>query len=237
MALIDILYEDKYIVVLNKSARLLSVPYPGFSGKTAQDLLCQQRRQRGMVRGSYRPQAVHRLDKDTSGVMMFALSVEAQKRIMDSWQTMVTSRCYRALAENPADKNRILPPAGTIDDPLAINQAHHSYVPDAKKQNPHNSRHSEKLISAVTHYTTVCVGSRYTLFELELETGRTNQIRAHLAGKGYPLAGDRLFKSKTNPCNRLCLHARSLEFVHPYTGEKLAFCVEEPKNWAGFCSR
>ena len=233
MALIDILYEDKHIVVLNKKEGLLSVPYPGFSGKTALDLLCEQRRKRGLVRGNFRPQAVHRLDKDTSGIMMFALSADTQRLIMDNWQKMVTSRLYRALAETPKDKSRILPDSGTINDPLLINQSHHSFVPTKKMQNASQ----KNLIRAVTHYKKLATNQFYTLFELELETGRTNQIRAHLAGKNYPLAGDKLFNSKTSPFNRLCLHAYTLQFIHPFTKQELSFCIEEPKSWRALCEK
>ena len=97
----ETLYEDKYIVIINKPAGILSVPYPGSRGKTLLDQITENRRRRGLLRGNNKPYAVHRLDKETSGVMMFALTMEARNKIMDIWQKMVTSRCYRALAENP----------------------------------------------------------------------------------------------------------------------------------------
>ena len=222
---VQILYEDKYIVVINKSCNLLSVPFPGSTSKNALDILHELRRRRGLVHGSFKPYAVHRLDRETSGVMMFALTQDARQKIMNSWQTMVTKRCYHALAETPQGRNgKNLADSGVIDNPLAKNAAHHSYVSE------HGSKKGA-VQDAVTHYRILKRGQKYTLFELELETGRTNQIRAHLAYCGYPLAGDKLYRAKTDPFKRLCLHARSLEFVHPYTKEKLSFEVPEDPRW------
>lgn len=236
----EVLYEDKYLVVINKPAGILSVPYPGSRGRTVLDIITENRRKRGLIRGNNKPFAVHRLDKETSGVMMFALTMEARNKIMDSWQKMVTSRCYRALAENPVSKVQLLPESGVIDAPLTKNAYHHSYV---KKNSPRKNGERENgkndyknndknEVSAITHYSVIGRGDKYTLFELELETGRTNQIRAHLASCGYPLVGDQLFHAKTDPFRRLCLHAVSLEFEHPYTKEVLNFKVSEPEAWS-----
>lgn len=233
-----ILFEDANIVVLEKPAGILSVPYPGFRGKTIFDQLFENRRKRGLIRGKLRPYTVHRLDKDTSGVMMFALTEQAQKKIMDNWQTMVVNRTYRALAETP--KNPTLTEEGTINAPLTLNANHHSYVD--KKTNTKNTFDNRKNYQdkrkpqkdtkeAITHYKILSQNKRYTMFELELDTGRTNQIRAHLSYSGFPLAGDNLYRAKTDPFNRLCLHARTLSFVHPYTKELLSFEVAEPTSW------
>lgn len=226
-----ILFEDAYIVIVEKPAGILSVPYPGFKGKTIFDQLYENRRKRGLIRGKLRPYTVHRLDKDTSGVMMFALTEQAQKRIMDTWHTMVTNRTYRALAETP--KNGTLQEQGTINKPLTLNANHHSFVDKRKSTDKKNSGMNKKNQpkDAITHYKILSQNRRYTMFELELDTGRTNQIRAHLASEGYPLAGDNLYRAKTDPFNRLCLHARTLSFVHPFTKEALSFEVAEPTNW------
>lgn len=238
----EILYEDENIVVVNKASGLLSVPYPGFSGKTLEDFLEQRMRKMGTWKKQHRPFAVHRLDRDTSGVMMFALDERTQKKMMDNWQTIVTERSYIALAENPHSNQggsrtgqsekcqpRGLPEAGIIDKPISLNSKNHSgYV----SKNLHGEkRDHNKTLSAITHYKILAKGKRYTLFQLDLETGRKNQIRAHLSSVGYPLAGDSNYGAKTNPFGRLCLHARSLEFIHPSTGEKMKFEVEEPKEW------
>ena len=237
-----ILYEDKFLVVVYKPENMLTVPYPGSRARTAIDVLTEIRRKRGLVHGNYRPAAVHRLDKETSGVMMFALTPECQRIVMDSWQTLVKQRYYVALAETPfvggaggarpvaPEKTSavLLPDEGVIDLPLTKNAMHHSYVADATR----GGKPQKNEVQAVTHYKILKKDRKYTLFQLELETGRTNQIRAHLSAKKYPIAGDKQYRARTDPFHRLCLHARSLEFVHPYTHETLSFDVPEPDSWS-----
>ena len=222
---IEILYEDKWLVVINKDCGLLSVPYPGSKVKTAQSMLEEILRRKGKINSRHRVYAVHRLDRDTSGVMMFALTEQTQKIIMNNWHTMVTERLYRALGEK---RNGMLDSEGWITDNIAKNAYNIGYVP--VKKNVHT-------VPARTHYKKLAEGKAYCLFELSLDTGKKNQIRAHLAAHGYPLAGDKEHRAKTNPFKRLCLHARTLEFVHPYTGEKMKFEVEEPKQWLEYAKR
>lgn len=222
----QVLFQDQNIAVINKSSGLLSVPYPGCRAKTAIGLLEEAMRKRGTFSSKHRPFAVHRLDKETSGVMMFALNERAQKTIMDSWQKMVTERLYRAVAENPRDPARALPNEGTIDSPLAYNAYNVAYVPKAGAKGA-----GLKTTPARTNYKIIARKKQFTLFELSLDTGRKNQIRAHLASLGYPLCGDKNYRAKTNPFGRLALHARTLEFVHPWTKEKMRFEIPEPKEW------
>lgn len=224
---IEILHLDKYIAVINKPAGLLSVPYSGSNMRTAQSVLEQILRKQGRGNAHHRPFAVHRLDRDTSGVMMFALTEQAQKIIMDNWHTMVTERLYRALSEvSPVAKKNPLANEGLIDDPIALNAHNIGFVPKAPKSGEF------KTVPARTNYKKIAENSKYALFELSLDTGKKNQIRAHLAAHGYPLAGDREHRAHTNPFNRLCLHARTLEFDHPFTHEHLKFEVPEPEEWA-----
>jgi 23S rRNA pseudouridine1911/1915/1917 synthase len=258
---IEVLYEDEWIAVIFKPSGMLSVPYPGSKAKTALGVLEQIMRKKGTWAKNHRPFTVHRLDRDTSGVMMFALSEAAQKKIMDSWHKMVTERLYRAVAENPVGRGaKPLPDSGLIDDELAYNAYNVGFVPkpgdkpsfskltkQAVKNHYNKSRGEQsiyernltvrggkaefKTITARTHYKVILRGKTHTLFELSLDTGRKNQIRAHLASKGYPLAGDENYRAKTNPFGRLALHARTLEFDHPFTHEHLKFEVPEPAEW------
>ena len=221
----QVLYQDQDIAVINKSAGLLSVPYPGCRAKTALGLLEEYMRKRGSYSAKHRPFAVHRLDKETSGVMMFALNERAQKKIMDGWQTIVSERLYRAVAENPRSPKAALSDEGTIDSPLAYNAYNVAYVPKGA------ARPGLKTIPARTNYKIIARGKQFTMFELSLDTGRKNQIRAHLASLGYPLCGDKNYRAKTNPFGRLALHARTLEFDHPFTHEHLKFEVPEPAEW------
>ena len=179
-------------------------------------------RKKGTFSKNHRPFAVHRLDRDTSGVMMFALNEISQKKIMDSWHKIVSERIYRAVAENPRNPKNFLPDSGLIDDDLAFNAYNIAFVPKNGKM---------KTVPARTHFKTLLRGKTHTLFELSLDTGKKNQIRAHLASKGYPLAGDKNFHAKTDKFHRLCLHARTLEFTHPFTKQKMRFEEAEPKEW------
>jgi 23S rRNA pseudouridine1911/1915/1917 synthase len=232
MPLIEILYLDQHLAVINKPSGLLSVPFQGYKGKTAQSVLEEILRKQGRANNHHKPFAVHRLDRDTSGVMMFALTAQAQKVIMDNWHKMVTERLYHALAEVPG-KNCRFPPLenekeGWITDELSFNAHHVGYV---KRNGEGGPSTGSGTTVARTHYKILQKGSHYALFELSLDTGKKNQIRAHLAAHGYPIAGDKEHRARTNPFERLCLHACTLEFVHPFTKESLSFGVPEPKEW------
>ena len=115
--------------------------------------------------------------------------------------------------------------------PIEKNREQSKYPQKEKTQ----TEKAQKEVSAITHYKVLKRGKDFTLFSLELETGRTNQIRAHLNHLGYTIAGDELFRAKTNPFNRLCLHAKTLEFYHPVSGELLCFSEEPPKSWETRC--
>ena len=228
---IQILFEDEYICVINKAAGILSVPSQGAKQRSALGILEEIMRKNGTYSAKHRPFAVHRLDRDTSGVMMFALSENAQKKIMDSWHQMVSERLYHAVAENPKNPRQLLPLSGLIDDDLAFNARNVGYVPKKSDEKSEFEKKPVKTTPARTHFKILLQGKSHTLFELSLDTGKKNQIRAHLASKGYPLAGDKNFRAKTDYFNRLCLHACTLEFTHPYTGKKMRFEAAEPEEW------
>ena len=257
---IQLLYEDSALCVIYKPEGILSVPYPGSHSKTAQDALEEILRRKGTFNKNHKQFVVHRLDRDTSGVMMFAMTEQAQKKIMDSWQKMVTERLYYAVAENPENTSDYLPDSGLIDDELAYNAHNIGFVPkkndkpvdtESVRKSVSSKNHASsaeksiyernlevvdgklefKTITARTNYRVLQRGKDFTLFELSLDTGRKNQIRAHLASKGYPLCGDENYRAKTDPFGRLALHARTLAFVHPFTGEKMKFEIPEPENW------
>ncbi|MGP1588192.1 MAG: RluA family pseudouridine synthase [Treponemataceae bacterium] len=229
--MIKILYQDEFLIVIEKPSGLLSVPYPGNTGKNAALLIESLMRKTGTYSKYHRPYAVHRLDKDTGGVMMFCLNEKTQKIFIDNWKKIITTRRYIALAENPSSISLLsnFPKEGTIADNLAFNNYNMGYVPKNAK--------NCKTVKAVTHYKIIEQGKRYTLFQLELDTGRKNQIRAHLASKGFCIAGDKNYKAKTDPLGRLALHAKTLEFIHPVTKEKLKFEVPESTKWKELCKK
>lgn len=232
---IEIIYQDQWLVVINKPSGLLSVPYPGSKVRTAQSVLEELLRKQGTVNARHKPYVVHRLDRDTSGVMMFALTEQAQQKIMNTWHKMVTERLYHAVAENTRDLKKILPDSGLIDDPLAQNAHNVGFVP--KSGDIDKNGKEFKTVAARTNYKMIEKGPTHTLFELSLDTGKKNQIRAHLAAHGYPLAGDEEHRAHTDPFHRLCLHARTLEFDHPFTGEHLLFEVPEPEEWLEYVKK
>ena len=131
---LDILYEDAHIIVIDKPSGLLSVPYPGSSARTAADVLERIMRGKGVYAKHHRPFAVHRLDRDTSGVMLFALNERTKNEFMRSWHTLVTERIYRAVSENPAESE--LADLGIIDAPLAYNAYNRAFVPNFEVPEP-----------------------------------------------------------------------------------------------------
>ncbi len=211
-----VLHEDEWIIVVSKPAGMLSVGYPGFRGQTALDALIERYKSRGKRHVT----AVHRLDRETSGVMMFACSPAAAGRIMDEWQTIVNERRYRCLCvRRPGAPD--LKDEGTIDLPIAYNRHDVGFVPTDKGDV--SIKVSER---AITHYRVLERGPECDLVECELETGRKNQIRVHLAHLGHPIAGDEVYgkdMAASSPIDRLALHARALAFMHPFTGEPMRF--------------
>ncbi|MCR5607342.1 MAG: RluA family pseudouridine synthase [Treponema sp.] len=255
---IKILYQDQDLMVINKPSGLLTVPYPGSKSRTVLSVIENIMRKDGSYSSKHRPFVVHRLDRDTSGVMMLALNEKAQKLIMASWQQMVTERLYHAVAENPKNKDRYLESKGLIDAPLAYNAHNIGFVlkegdkPSTQRKFRNDGQEKSiyernlegygsnthfKTVPARTHYKIIFQGETHTLFELSLDTGKKNQIRAHLASKGYPLAGDENYRAKTDPFHRLALHARTLEFIHPFTNEKMRFEVPESESWLKYVQR
>lgn len=251
---IKILYEDKYLAVIHKDEGLLSVPFPGSTKRTAIFLFEEEMKRRGDFSRYHRPFVVHRLDRDTSGVMVIALDGKTQRILMNTWQETVKRREYVALCENPHDR-RAFPKVGTISAPLAYNAHNIGFVPlqndrpnlNAERELKRGAygeksiylRHLRRekgevrfqTIDAVTHYKILAQGRSFTLFELSLETGRKNQIRAHLSFIGYKIAGDENYRARTDPFHRLCLHAKNLEFIHPHTKKLMTFEVKEPEEW------
>ena len=172
---------------------------------------------------------VHRLDRETSGVLVFAKSPELQEYMRTYWRQLVTKRTYVALVEGKLEKKE-----GTITSWLTEDQ-HTMMVYSSQTDNGGQK--------AVTHYKVVKesraqsieedVAADYSLVELNLETGRTNQIRVHMQSIGHPIVGDRKYGhgNEYSPVDRLCLHARTLEFIHPMTEKKVRFEAAAPKEF------
>lgn len=206
-----IVYEDDDIIVVNKGYGLLSVGTDTKCEGTAYSILRDYVKR---VNPRNKLFIVHRLDQHTSGLMLFAKTEQAKETMQHNWNNMVLERRYVAVVEDGAPE----PPEGQVRTLLAENSEHVVYVTD----NPAEGR------EALTEYCTLAARGNYALLELELATGRKNQIRVHMQHIGHPIAGDRKYGAKTSPIHRLALHARTLRFVHPVTRRDMNFSTPVP---------
>ena len=206
---IDIVYEDPYLLVVDKRPGLLSM-----SNNTRQQTV-QTVLNRYLEKGGGRNTShlVHRLDRDTSGLMVYAKDVQTQQSLIDGWQHLVTDRRYIALVEGELESQR-----GRIQ----------SWLTEDKRFITHSSPVDNGGKFAVTHYNVLESSNGYSLVECELETGRKNQIRVHMADLGHPVVGDHKYGSEIDPMRRLGLHAYMLCFTHPVTGKHLRFETPVP---------
>jgi 23S rRNA pseudouridine1911/1915/1917 synthase len=209
---LGIVYEDSHIVVIDKHAGLLSIS-TGSEHETAYSLLSRHVK---LQNPSNRIFVVHRLDRETSGLMMFAKSEEVQEILQKGWQTNIRERTYIALVEGLVKQNE-----GTI----------RSYLFESKVFIMHSSQDPAKGELAVTHFKLVKTGKEYSLLDVQLETGKKNQIRVHMQDIGHSVAGDKKYGAQTNPIKRLGLHAAVLAFTHPVTGENMRFVSPTPSRF------
>ena len=210
---LKIVYEDDDIIVVNKGYGLLSMGTDTKHENTAYWLLRDYVKR---VDPRNKIFIVHRLDQHTSGLMMFAKTEEAKKAMQHNWNNMVLERRYVAVVEG-----RIDPPDGVVDSWLAENSAHEVYSTGQKGVGQR----------AVTHYRTLRSRGRYSMVELQLATGRKNQIRVHMSDLGHPVVGDRRYGAGPSPIHRLALHAQTLRFVHPTTKRDMNFSSPLPDSF------
>lgn len=202
---LTLLHEDRDIIVVDKPAGLLTISTEREKSRTAYFILTDYVR-KGVAKSRNRIFIVHRLDRETSGVLIFAKNEEAKFRLQDHWQD--NQKQYLAIVHGHCDA-----PAKTITTYLAENRAHGVYTTtDARRG---------KL--SRTAYTVVKETKDYSLLEINLLTGRKHQIRVHLADIGHSVVGDERYGKGQKRYQRLALHARSITFKHPFTGEQLSF--------------
>lgn len=207
-----ILLRDEHLLAIEKPAGILSVARdPEIDDTLYRRLNAYVRETSG---GRERIFIVHRLDREASGIMLFALTPEIQERLQRGWRG--TEKRYWALVEGH-------PPAaeGTVRGYLRENRAHRVYA----------ARRSPEARLAVTHYRVHAAGPGHTLLDVRIETGRKHQIRVHLADLGCPIAGDRKYGARTDPLRRLALHAYRLAFTHPGTGERIRLELPLPGSF------
>lgn len=209
---LDIVYEDDDVLVVNKSQGMVVHPAPGHPNHTLVNALLYHS-PLSTINGEFRPGIVHRIDKDTSGLLMVAKNDMAHRSLAAQLKAKTNQREYVALVHGVIKQE-----AGTIDAPIGRSRK------DRKKQAiVSDGRH------AVTHFKVLKRYRHYTLVSCRLETGRTHQIRVHMKSIGHPLAGDPLYgPRKTLPGKGQYLHARELGFKHPRTGKQLLFTAPLP---------
>lgn len=208
-----IVHEDDDIIVVDKGYGLLSMASDAKKEGTAYSLLRDYVKR---VDPRNKLFIVHRLDQQTSGLMIFAKSEQAKNALQHNWNNMVLDRTYVAVVEGRLD-----PEEGTVSSYLAENARHEVYSTDDPAKG--------KL--AVTRYRTIRYGHGHTMVELSLDTGRKNQIRVHMKDLGHPIAGDKRYGARPTPIHRMALHARTLRFIHPITRKDMNFTSPVPSSF------
>lgn len=219
---LDIVYEDDDLLVVNKPKGMVVHPAPGNAdGTLVNALMFHCSDSLSGINGVIRPGIVHRIDKDTSGLLIVAKNDAAHLHLAEQIKEHSFTRRYRAVVHG-----NIKDDEGTVDAPIGRNPK------DRKKMavTTENSR------NAVTHYKVLEHFGSFTYIECQLETGRTHQIRVHMAYKGHPVAGDPVYGPRNTPTemNGQCLHAGLIGFIHPRTGEYLQFEAPLPDYFEKF---
>ena len=209
---LTLLHEDDDVIVVIKANGLLTVATEREPENNAHQMLNEYLQQKS----GGRIHVVHRLDRETSGVLVFAKNFRAREALKEKFAAHDIDRVYVAIVEG-----KMQPPRGTIESNLLER-------PNLRMESV--KKHPEAKL-AITHYKTLDVAGPYSMLEVTLETGRKNQIRAHLSEAGHPIVGDPFYGSTTNPLRRLGLHARVLGFVHPTTGKRMTFTAPLPQQF------
>ena len=212
MAGVKIMYEDDAILVIDKPPGLLSIATDEEKERTAYHIMVDHVRTRDPKSRVF---IVHRLDRETSGLMMFAKTEAIKRQLQDNWKDTVIERSYVALVEGAVEQDQ-----ATIKTWLKESVTKTMYV----------SRPGDGMI-AITHYQVIERTPEFSLLAVQLETGRKNQIRVHMQSIGHSVVGDKRYGSKHNPIGRLGLHAQILSFKHPVTEETLRFETAIPDKF------
>ncbi|MBR0295026.1 MAG: RluA family pseudouridine synthase [Bacilli bacterium] len=210
---LPILFEDDEIIVINKPSGLLSVASDKEKGSTAFRIVSDYVQQKDKHNRIF---VVHRIDEDTSGVLMFVKNSKLRDALQDKWNDLVIKRGYFAIIEGEMKEK-----SGTITSYLKKNSLNLMYSSFKKGDGQ----------LAITKYKTLKTNDKYSLLDVEIETGRKNQIRVHLGEKGHNIIGDDKYGNPSNPLGRLGLHAYELKLTHPFTGKVLDFTTTMPKEF------
>lgn len=211
---IKLIFEDNDIIVVDKGYGVLSTAAGKPSDDTVYNIVKKYARGFSDKANIY---VVHRLDRDTSGLMLLTRTKQARDKLINNWNNMVVERKYIAVVEGKVEQKE-----GTVKSFLAEN-------PDTYEMYSTDDKKIGRL--AVTRYRVIKQGSRFAMVELEIKTGRKNQIRVHMHDLGNPVSGDRKYGGHPSPINRIALHATTLTIVHPITGKAVTFTSPIPENF------
>lgn len=210
--IIDIIYEDDDIIVINKPSGLLTIATNLEKQNTAYHIVMNY-----LKRNNYKNKifVIHRLDRDTSGILMFAKNEKVKMAFQNNWDDLVLLRNYVAVVEG-----KIKDESGTIK----------SWLRETKTLLVYSSYTKDDGKLAITHYKKITENNKYTLLDIKIDTGRKNQIRVHMKDIGNNIIGDKKYGAKLDPLKRLGLHANILEVKHPFTKEIMHFEAKIPSD-------
>lgn len=210
---LDIIYEDKELLVVNKPTHMLTVQTENGGGITLYNKVYEY-----LHKKNQKVFIVHRLDKDTSGVVVFAKTQELKDLLQDNWNELAKTREYIAVVEGKVEKK---------NDRIV------SYLKETKTLLTYSTKDKSGK-EAITNYETLSSSKAFSVLKVNIETGRKNQIRVAMQDMNHPIIGDKKYGSTKNPLRRVCLHASKLELIHPKTKKVLTFEARIPKEFKIF---
>lgn len=211
---LDIIYEDKEIIVVNKPTHLLTI---GTEDEKFNTLYYKVSEYVKKKHKSNKIFIVHRLDKDTSGIVLFAKTQEIKDALQDDWNNLCKTREYTAVVEGKVEKS------GRIEQ----------YLKETKTLLTYVSKNKDGKL-AITNYEPIKTSKAYSVVKINIETGRKNQIRVAMNSINHPIVGDKKYGSTKNPVRRVCLHASLLEVKHPFKNYTFKFEAKLPKEFKQF---
>ncbi|HET8860187.1 RluA family pseudouridine synthase [Marivirga sp.] len=216
---LNILYEDQDLIVIEKEAGLLSVASLKEKKKNAVQILKEHME---AIDPRIKVYIIHRLEREASGILLFAKSQKIQELLQNSWEEYVIDRKYIAIVEG-----KIKEKSHTLRNYLRSNKNNQVFIVNTP----------ENATEAITHFKLLKQTNAYSMLEFKLETGFKNQIRVQMAHYGYPVTGDKKYTASKNPLGRVALHANLMELKHPISGEHLKFELVPPSNFRNLVSK
>lgn len=210
---LNIVFEDENLIVINKPSGLLTVATDKEKRRTAYSLLSKYVKDENPDNKIF---IIHRIDRETSGLLLFARNEKVKRAIQETWDTTISQRTYVGVVEGEMEQEQ-----GTVT----------SWLTESKAFKVYSSQNPNQGLKSVTHYKKIRGNKTFTLVQMNLETGRKHQIRVHMQDLNHPIIGDKKYGSNLSPIRRMGLHAQVLAFTHPITGEKCHFETPIPKKF------